>query len=242
MTSTYVLVHGNWHNGSAWDAVSRHLENQRIVTYAPTVLGHGEGSRRNVGHEEAAQPVVDFIVNRDVTDCVLVGHSGGGTTISKVVEAISHRVSRLVYLSGFVPRDGESQVDFTADHYGTFLEDLAADSDDQSMTLPFDLWRNTFINDADEKLARSTYEQLSPEPYRLITEPVRLKTFYTLDTPKSYILPDQDITLPRDSEHGWHPKATRRLGEHRFLQVEGSHEVMFTNLEALAAALVAASA
>jgi len=238
---TYVLVHGNWHDSSAWDAVSRRLETRDNVTYAPTVLGHGSGAPKDVGHEEAAQSVVEFIVDRDISDFVLVGHSGGGTTISKVVELIPHRVSRLVYLSGFVLRDGESQSDFVPEHYRAAFEELAANSDDQSITLPFDLWRNTFINDADEEVARATYELLSPEPYRLVTERVKLKTFYTLSTPKSYILPTQDIILPRDSEHGWHPKATRRLGKHRFLQVEGSHEVMFTNPGGLAAALVAAS-
>lgn len=239
---TYILIHGNWHDGSAWDAVSRCLANRGCATYAPTLPGRGTGSRKDVGHEEVAQSVVDLIVNRDVTDCVLVGHSGGGTTISKVVEAIPQRVRRLVYLGGFVPRDGESQLDFVPAHHRALLERIAASSDDQTVTLPFRLWRDAFINDAKEKTARSIYELLSPEPYRLIAERVKLKTYCTLNTPKSYILPTHDFTLPRDNGNGWHPKATSRLGEHRFLQVEGSHEVMFTNPEALAAALIAASA
>jgi len=241
MALTFVLIHGSWHDGSAWYAVKRCLQTRGHTVYAPAVAGHGKGSRRDIGHDEAARSVVDFIVNYDIADCVLVGHSGGGITISKVVEAIPYRVRRLVYLSGFVLRDGESQADFVPEHYRTSFEEAAANSDDQSITRPFDLWHSTFINDADETLARSIYEMLSPEPYRLVTEQVKLKTYYTLSRPKSYILPTQDITLPRDGERGWHPKATRRLGEHRFLEVEGSHEVMFTNPEALAAALIAAS-
>src|SRR5689334_10099515 len=112
MALTFVLIHGSWHDGSAWYAVKRCLQTRGHTVYAPAVAGHGKGSRRDIGHDEAARSVVDFIVNYDIADCVLVGHSGGGITISKVVEAIPYRVRRLVYLSGFVLRDGEGQADF----------------------------------------------------------------------------------------------------------------------------------
>jgi len=241
MAMTFVLVHGNWHCGSAWDGVAQRLDQLGHIAYAPTVAGHGTDLQSDIGHHEAAQSVVEFIIDRDLADFVLVGHSGGGTTISKVAEAIPDRIRRLVYLSGFVLKDGESQVEFVPAEYRKFFADAVAASDDGRIPLPFDMWRNAFINDADDSLARSTYEMLCPEPWKLITDPVELPNFYSLDIPKSYILPTEDISLPRESDWGWHPKATSRLGEPRFLEVSGSHEVMFTNPRGLATALIAAS-
>ena len=130
-----------------------------------------------------------------LTDIVLVGHSYGGTIISKAVEAIPDRVRRLVFWSGFVLNDGESLNDAVPPHFRDLFRDLAADSPDNSVMLPFPIWREAFLNDADLDLARSAYEELSPEPYQQIIEPLDLKKFYTLDTPRSYLLGSEDIAL-----------------------------------------------
>jgi pimeloyl-ACP methyl ester carboxylesterase len=65
-------------------------------------------------HAQSTQSVVDFIVDHGLTDLVLVGHSTGGTIISKVVKAIPQRVRRLVFWSAFVLNDGESLIDARA--------------------------------------------------------------------------------------------------------------------------------
>ena len=52
------------------------------------MAGHGKGVPKNVTHAESTQSIVDFIVDRDLTDFILVGHGYAGTIISKVVEVI----------------------------------------------------------------------------------------------------------------------------------------------------------
>jgi hypothetical protein len=37
--STFVLVHGWWHDGSAWNAVIKHLEAKGYQAFAPTIAG-----------------------------------------------------------------------------------------------------------------------------------------------------------------------------------------------------------
>jgi hypothetical protein len=37
--STFVLVHGAWHDGSAWEPVIKHLEAQGHQAFAPTIAG-----------------------------------------------------------------------------------------------------------------------------------------------------------------------------------------------------------
>jgi len=151
--------------------------------FGPTVAGHGKGVCKNVSHAQSTQSIVDFVVSSGLTDIVLVGHSYGGTIISKVAEVVADRIRRLVFWSGFVLNDGESLNDAVPPYFRDLFRGLAADSPDDSVMLPFPIWREAFLNDADLDLARSTYEKLSPTPYQQILEPLDLKKFYTLDTP-----------------------------------------------------------
>src|SRR5580704_3072769 len=43
---------------------------------------------------------------------------------------------------------------------------VATAPDDGTVLLPYPIWREAFINDADEALAKSSYDSLSPEPYQ----------------------------------------------------------------------------
>jgi pimeloyl-ACP methyl ester carboxylesterase len=237
--SIFVLIHGSWHDGSAWSGVIKRLERRGHRAFGPTVAGHGKGVCKRVSHEQSTQSIVDFIVSRDLTDIVLVGHSYGGTIISKVVEAIPDRVRRLVFWSGFVLNDGESINDTVPPNFRALFRELAAASPDNTVMLPFQIWREAFLNDADLDLARSSYELLSPEPYQQVVEPLDLKTFYSLDTPRSYLLGSEDIALP-PGEWGWHPRMSSRLGLYRLVQMPGGHELLFTNPNDLADRIIEA--
>ncbi|BAZ08896.1 alpha/beta hydrolase fold protein [Calothrix sp. NIES-4071] len=81
--STFVLVHGSWHDGSAWNAVIQHLESKGHDCFAPTIAGHGKGVNKNVNHAQCTQSIVHYIVGKDLTDIVLLGHSFAGTIRSE---------------------------------------------------------------------------------------------------------------------------------------------------------------
>jgi len=78
--ATFVVIHGSWHDGSAWKGVARRLEELGHVAHAPTTAGHGKGVDKNATHSDAVKSVVDFVIERDLNDFVLVGHSSGGMT------------------------------------------------------------------------------------------------------------------------------------------------------------------
>jgi pimeloyl-ACP methyl ester carboxylesterase len=237
--STFVLVHGSWLDGSAWADVVQRLKYLGHNAFAPTVAGHGKGVRKDVSHAESTQSIVDFIVERNLSDIVLLGHSYGGTIISKVVEEIPDRVRRLVYLNALVLNDGECAFDLLPAHLRELFAGLAEASADNTMELPFNVWREAFVNDADLDLARWTYEQLSPEPHAQVLERLDLKKFYTLDTPRSFLLCSEDTALP-PGEWWWHPKISSRLGMYRFVQMPGGHVPFFTNPNGLADKIVEA--
>jgi pimeloyl-ACP methyl ester carboxylesterase len=215
------------------------LEQQGHTAFGPTVAGHGNGVSKQVSHAESTRSIVDFIVGYDLTDIVLVGHSYGGTIISKAAEVISDRIRRLVFWNAFVLNDGESVADAAPPHYRALFQQLAAASPDNTVMLPFQIWREAFINDADLDLARWSYEQLSPEPYRPLVEPLDLRKFYTLDTPRSYLNATDDMSIPQ-GEWGFHPRMSNRLGLYRLVQMPGSHELLFSDPNRLADKLIEA--
>ena len=111
--------------------------------FGPTVAGYGKGVPKQVSQAQSTQSIVDFIVGHDLTDIVLVGHSYGGTIISKAGEVIYDRIRRLVFWNAFVLNDGESMADAAPPHYRALFE-LAAASPDNTVMLPFrDLARSS---------------------------------------------------------------------------------------------------
>ncbi|MBW4542467.1 MAG: alpha/beta hydrolase [Myxacorys chilensis ATA2-1-KO14] len=237
--STFVLVHGSWHDGSAWQAVIDQLEAKGHQAFAPTIAGHGKGVNKNVNYAQCTQSIVDYIVSKDLTDIVLLGHSFGGTIIAKVAEAIHDRIRRLIFFNAFILNDEESIRDNLPPDSQALLDNLARESDDNTITMPFEIWREAFLNDADLELAQSSYAQLSPEPYQPLIDKLDLKQFYSLSIPKSYLYCTEDTALPQ-GEWGWHPRMSSRLGQFRFVQMPGSHEVMFSNPVSLAEKIIVA--
>jgi pimeloyl-ACP methyl ester carboxylesterase len=238
--STFVLVHGSWHDGSAWNSVIKHLHTKGHEALAPTVAGHGKTAvKGGVDHAKCVQSVVDYIVAHDLSDSVLVGHSFGGTVIAKVAEELTERIRRLVFWNAFIPADGESVDDCVPPLFRSLFAGLVADSPDYSVMLPFPIWREAFINDADIQLAQSSYQLLSSEPYQPLIDKLDLKAFYGLSTPRSFLNATEDIAMP-PGEWAWHPRMSSRLGLYRLVQMHGSHEVIFTNPKELAEKLVEA--
>ena len=235
----FVLVHGSWHDGSLWAPVADRLRELGHAVETPTIAGHGKGVDKAVTHEDCVRSIVDAIVDPGLTDVVLVGHSFGGTIIAKVAEQIPERFRRLVFWNAFVPEDGHSLNDEVPPHYRELFDGIAAQSADNTVMLPYPIWREAFINDADEALARSAYERLSPEPYQPFTAKLDLKGFYSLELTRSYLNCTEDIALP-PGEWGWHPRMSSRLGLYRLVQMPGSHEVIFTNPNGLADKIVEA--
>jgi pimeloyl-ACP methyl ester carboxylesterase len=236
--ATFVLIHGSYHDGRAWDDVIAQLKPLGHNALAPTLAGHGKGADKTVTHAQCTQSAVDFIVERNLTDVILVGHSFGGTVICKVVEVIPERIRRLVFYAGLVLPDGRSVYDDAPPGHRAAL-DRVAESSDGTMMLPFDLWRNGFIGDADLEVARWAYEQLSPQPVQTLLDRVDMKKFYTLQVPRSYIIGTEDCVMP-PGEWQFHPRMTSRLGLSRPVQMPGGHELMFSNPKGLADKIIVA--
>ena len=240
--SVFVVVHGSWHDGAMLAPVVWQLEAAGHRALAPTLAGHGKNADPRTRHDDCVNSLVRFLVDNDLKDVVLVGHSFAGTVISRAAPLCTERLRRLVFWNAFVLNDNECLLDAVPPHYRTMFEEIAARAPDNGVMLPFPVWREAFINDASIDEARAAYERLYPEPYRLFTDRLQLRDFYALvhggRIGCSYINCTDDISLPQTEEWGWHPRMSGRLGLCRIVQTPGSHEVLFTNPAAIAQAII----
>ncbi|MDX3696581.1 alpha/beta hydrolase [Streptomyces europaeiscabiei] len=167
----FVLIHGAWHDGSLWEPVASHLRTEGHVVHTPTVAGFGSGASTDVSHADGVTSIVRYIEQHDLTHIVLLGHSFGGTIVSKVAEAMPERIRRLVYWNAFVLEDGHSINDESPVVY---RELMLATAIDGTFSLPWTLWRERFLNDADESTARAAFEKLCPTPLAMLEDKVDL--------------------------------------------------------------------
>ncbi len=239
MNETFVLIHGTWHGGWAWQGVIRHLEAKGQHAYAPTLIGHSPADERiGITHRDCVDSVVSYIKHHDLQDVILVGHSFGGSVISRVVEYLPDRIKRLIFLNAFVLEDGQSIYDNLPSFLIELLDRLTQASPDNTSLLPYEIWRDHFIQDASEDVARVLWEQLVPSPNQPNVEKLDLRAFSSLNIPKSFIYCRQDMTLPPGS---FHPQMSSRLGTYKLVEMDGGHEVLFTRPAELAEKLIEAS-
>src|SRR5262245_58484025 len=238
MSETFVLIHGSWHGGWAWHAVVRNLSEKGHRAHAPTLPGYGPGAMRlGITHQNCVDAVVTYIQQHGLEDIILVGHSFGGSVIQKVAEQLPNRIRRAVFLDALVLKDNQCVFDNLPAAYVALCNDLARASSDNTMLIPWEVWRDNFIQDAPESVARSIWEQLSPEPIQVNLDKLDLKRFYSLAIPKSFIYCRQDKALPPGY---FNPRMSSRLGVFKLLEMDGSHEVMFTRPAELADKIIEA--
>ena len=239
MSETFVLLHGSWHGGWAWEPVAWCLRERGHVVYAPTYPGHFPGaSRAGIRHDDYVAAVVAFVEGRDLRDVVLVGHSFGGSVVSRVSQVIPERLKRLVFHTAFVVADGCSVNDEFPDEQTAMFEAAARDSPDGTVECAWEVFRDLFIQDARPQDARSVWERLVPQPFQPWDARLDLAEFYRGALPRSYIAVRDDRALP---EGTWHPGMSSRLGPCKIVHMAGSHEVMFTRPAELARNLTEAA-
>jgi hypothetical protein len=142
---------------------------------------------------------------------------------------------RLVYLSAFVANNGESLSDLVPPQYPSFLTSLR----DGSVVLPFPIWRDAYINDADLETAQRAYDRLNPHPLKTFTDKLMVRTNAAeISLPKSFINCTEDIALPHSFP--LHPRLSEKLGPYRLVQTAGSHELCFSDPARLARAIIEA--
>jgi len=233
----YVLVHGAWHTGKELEPTAVPIRAAGHKADTPTITGNRPGDPKTIGLNDAIKSIVDYLATENLKDVILVGHSYGGMIITGVADRAPDRIHRLVYWNAFVPNSGESLNDMVPPQYVALFDQIAAQRGDSTVVLPFPIWREAFINDADLATAQKAYDALNPHPIRTFSDKITLKTNPAdMQIAKSYVNCTEDTSLPH--HYPWHPRLSQKLGLFRLVQAPGSHELCFTNPNRLAQAIM----
>jgi pimeloyl-ACP methyl ester carboxylesterase len=231
--ATYVLVHDAWHTGKALEPTASSIREAGHLVHTPTIAGNRPGDPKTIGLEDAIKSMVDYLAEKNLKkDVILLGHGYGGMIITGVADRLPERIRRLVYWSAFVPNNGESLNDMAA-----YVRLFPSERGDGSIMVPFQIWRETFINDVDLETAQKTYEELNPHPEKTLVDKISIMTNpKDMQLGRSFISCTDDAGLP--DRHPWHPRMSQKLGVFRLVQIPGSHELCFSNPKRLAQAIM----
>jgi len=227
---TFLFVPGAWLGGWCWRHVTAALEAGGHTTVCATLTGLGERAHLlnpEIGLETHVRDILGVLEFQDLRDVVLVGHSYGGTVITAVAEQAAGRIRRLVYLDASVPRDGQSNNDVVGPEIAAQLRS-AAKAGGEGWRVP----PAAYVLERPAAALRPWIEQrLTPHPLRCFEEPVRLGSTAAAALPRAFLRTSLQSPLYTDliagaREAGWYCR-----------DLEGGHYPMFTEPQAVAAAL-----
>lgn len=246
----FVFVHGGFHAAWCWERTIDELRDLGHDGVAVDLPGHGALVDQESTLANRSDAIVALLESGGDEKSVLVGHSGGGFDATLAADARPDLVRHVVYLAAALPREGRTYPEAMAmrdagDDLGTefdgdvgeMLSYLAFDDDGAMTFADFDGAWKYFYHDCDEQTARWAFERLGPERFGDTTvTPVSVDRFWRADLPRSFIVCEQDRSMPR-----WlADTVARRLGVEQ-LSIDASHSPFLSRPRELAELLLHAT-
>ncbi len=224
----FVLVHGAWHGGWCWRHVAVRLRAAGHEVFTPTMTGLGERAhllRADTGLSTCIDDVSALILNEELDEVVLVGHSFGGPVISGVADRMPERLRQLIYLDAIVVVHGQSALSvFSAEVQRERRRTI--DAEGLQMAIP----DPAKFGVSDPAQADWLRRRLTPHPLKAYTDPLQLSHPLANGLRKTYIA----VTDP------WYPPlADIRATIHgqpdwEWRELAAGHDAMVTAPAALA--------
>ncbi len=193
--AAFVLVHGAWHGGWCWRKLTPLLRAEGHEVFTPTLTGLGERAQHagpEVGLAVHVQDVAGMLEYEDLHQVVLVGHSYGGMVIAGVAGHMPERLAQLVYLDAYVPEDGQAMVDLMPQERRASMEARVRTEGDgwrlpSFSHMPWEQFVREVYLVTDDDEVRWLAARLGPQPYKTMTEPVRIANVAAKALPRTYI-------------------------------------------------------
>lgn len=232
--ASFVLVHGAYHGAWCWDRLRRRLELAGHRVFADDLPGHGAGfdptqmTLANYANATAA------LVTGLGGGVHLVGHSMAGAVIAEVAERIPDAIRRLIFLTAYLPADGQS------------ISELARMDEQVRITLERrDIDGVPCVDMDEEVLARHFYPDANPDQLAWVRGKVHAQAVEPFVHPV-HLSADGFGRVPRAYVHCEKDRAIGLFLQRRMeaatpcdpvLRLAGDHSPFVTDVDALASAL-----
>ncbi|GAB3643592.1 alpha/beta fold hydrolase [Spirosoma arcticum] len=212
-TKTYILIHGGWHGAWCWKKVVPLLEAKGNRVLAIDLPGHCDDKTptASVTLNDYVQKIVS-VANVQTGPVILVGHSMAGVAIAQAAEVLGkEKVSKLVFLDAFMPKNGES-VFALAGKAGeqnkaagkpesgpSVTESLILSDDKKTSVIKPDMVGQLFYHDCSADDVAFAKAHVGPQPMACLGTPVNVTDARYGAIPKVYILCTQAKDLDKSS-------------------------------------------
>jgi pimeloyl-ACP methyl ester carboxylesterase len=235
---TYLLIHGAWHGAWCWDKVVPMLQASGHKAIAIDLPGHGQdiGRTSDISLDDYVNEVVKT-ANDQHGQVILVGHSMSGIVISQAAEKLGgKKISALIYLDAFLPRNGESlfslvdatlkQLPPNASRKPTLVENIIMSEDHKTNFVNPEMAAQIFYHDCSEEDKKFALARILKEPIAPLATPLRLTDDVYGAIPKYYIL----CTESKDMDKTF---LSTRVPCKKVYNLESSHSPFFSMPEKL---------
>lgn len=170
----FILVHGAFDGAWCWTQTADDLRaaGHTVCAVDPPGAGDDLTPVDQVTLTSATDRVLAAL--RSQNPAILVGHSMGGIVITQAAAQAPTLITRLVYLTAFLPQDGQSLLDLT--HLpeaagGQVEEHLTVSGDPPIGTFDLTKARQVFYHDVPEDIAQHAIRKMGPQPLQLFDTP-----------------------------------------------------------------------
>ncbi len=199
---TFVLLHGAWHGPWCWKKLSPLLMSKGDTVLTPTIPWTYDKNqiKQKFNFQHTTNELSELICKLDGM-VVLVGHSLGGVIASMISTNIPEKISLAIYISGFIPKSGQSINDLNPLMTDSIIAaNMKVDKKKQALIVEENALVKGFYNDCDTFDIQFAKSRVLPQLASTFLTPVE----YNLDglsrVKKLYVENQKDMAVPINAQ------------------------------------------
>lgn len=230
-----LLIHGAWHGGWCWEKIEKLVPSNEYKLHMPTLLGLSskhDPLSKTVGLHGHIEQIEGYIIENNLDDVILLGHSYAGLVITGVANKVPKKISKLIYLDAFLPMHNQSLFDMSLESRVKAMKDSL--TDDKGMTTADgakEVWLlpirdPRFFGVTDPEDIAHAQKMMVPMPVKTFEEKVEANNPLLKDIDKYYIRCTKNSLTEKFMD-----KTTELNIE--YFEVDAGHDIMISEPEKL---------
>jgi pimeloyl-ACP methyl ester carboxylesterase len=234
----FVFVHGAFGGAWSWDPIVGPLEAAGHTVETLDLPGGGDDPTPAAGVtlESCAERVCSQLLERS-EPAVLVGHSMGGVIITQAASSCPEQVAALIYVTAFMPANGQSLLELTQLPEGQddqIQANIVIEGEPPVATLSAEAAIEAIYNNCPPEQARAAVASHRPQAVAPFATPVAVNDELLASIPRSYVFTARDQSIP--------PALQRRMiAQHpcrMVIELDTDHMPQLSATDGLAGALL----